>query len=75
MSLFGNNYNTKDGTCIRDYIHVYDLVNAHIDGLKYLLNGRNSVILNCGYIIKVIQFLEVINTVKKISGEDFLHRH
>lgn len=49
MSIFGTDYNTKDGTCIRDYIHVDDLAQAHLDALTYLDKANKSQVLNCGY--------------------------
>ncbi|MCC6137933.1 MAG: UDP-glucose 4-epimerase GalE [Bdellovibrionaceae bacterium] len=50
LKIYGTDYNTKDGTCVRDYIHVDDLVHAHILALDYLNNNNNpSVVLNCGY--------------------------
>tara|TARA_A100001015_G_C14954192_1_gene698038 strand:+ start:110 stop:1081 length:972 start_codon:yes stop_codon:yes gene_type:complete len=70
MSLFGINYNTRDGSCIRDYIHVFDLANAHVKALNYLFSGGKSEILNCGY-SRGYSVLEVIKAVKKISGIDF----
>lgn len=48
FSVFGDDYDTKDGTCIRDYIHIEDLVNAHIKALEYLLEGNTSNIFNLG---------------------------
>ena len=70
MAIFGEDYATRDGTCIRDYIHVDDLARAHLDALDYLAAGNNSDILNCGYgggyTVK-----EVIDTVRRISGNDF----
>lgn len=70
MDVFGTDYPTPDGTCIRDYIHVSDLVAAHSDALGYLRGGGQSVTLNCGY-GRGFSVLEVIETVKKISGTDF----
>lgn len=70
MDVFGTDYPTPDGTCIRDYIHVSDLVAAHSDALAYLRNGGPSVTLNCGY-GRGFSVLEVIETVKDISGADF----
>lgn len=49
LEIFGDNYDTPDGTCIRDYIHVSDLVDAHIAALEHLLAGGDSEIVNCGY--------------------------
>ncbi|MDX1934087.1 MAG: UDP-glucose 4-epimerase GalE [Capsulimonadales bacterium] len=49
VSIYGTDYDTPDGTCIRDYIHVEDLAAAHIDALRYLENGGRSDIFNCGY--------------------------
>ena len=70
VTIFGSNYNTPDGTCIRDYIHVEDLARAHIDALDYLRNEGESVVLNCGY-GHGYSVREVIDTVKRISGVDF----
>ena len=49
IEVFGTDYPTPDGTCIRDYIHVSDLVRAHSDALRYLRSGGQSQTLNCGY--------------------------
>ncbi|MGE1104346.1 NAD-dependent epimerase/dehydratase family protein, partial [Peribacillus simplex] len=46
--IFGTDYDTKDGTCIRDYVHVSDLIDAHILALEYLQNGGDSGIFNLG---------------------------
>jgi len=70
MQVFGTDYPTPDGTCIRDYIHVCDLVRAHADALRYLRDGGVSVTLNCGY-GRGFSVLEVIDTVKRVSGVDF----
>jgi UDP-glucose 4-epimerase len=70
MHVWGNDYPTPDGTGVRDYIHVTDLVEAHLDALRYLRSGGESVVLNCGY-GRGFSVLEVIDTVKKISGKDF----
>jgi len=69
MKIFGTDYNTKDGTCIRDYIHVDDLAAAHIKSLSYL-NKSESDIFNCGYGTGY-SVQEVIDTMKKVSGVDF----
>ena len=70
MEVFGTAYPTPDGTCIRDYIHVADLVSAHADALAYLRAGGRSVTLNCGY-GHGFSVLEVIDMVKRMSGVDF----
>ena len=70
IKVFGTDYDTPDGTCIRDYIHVNDLADAHILGLKYLLAGKKSGIFNLGnghgYSVR-----EVIEIAKKVTGKDF----
>ena len=48
LTIFGEDYDTKDGTCVRDYVHVVDLINAHILALRYLIDGKESTILNLG---------------------------
>jgi len=70
MSIFGSDFNTPDGTGVRDYIHVTDLASAHIEALNYLEKGGNSDIFNCGY-GHGSSVLEVIKSVKKVSGCDF----
>ena len=70
IDVFGTDYPTPDGTCIRDYIHVADLVRAHSDALAYLRGGGAPVTLNCGY-SHGFSVLEVIDTVKRVSGVDF----
>ena len=70
MYVFGTDYDTPDGTCIRDYIHVTDLIAAHVDALDYLRHGGESAIFNCGY-GRGFSVLEVIDAVKKVAGHDF----
>jgi UDP-glucose 4-epimerase len=70
MDVYGTDYQTPDGTCIRDYIHVWDLVRAHSQALAYLHDGGRSIIVNCGY-GRGFSVLEVIETVKQVSGIDF----
>ena len=70
MAVYGTDYPTPDGTCVRDYIHVTDLVAAHAEALAHLRRGGASVTANCGYGIGY-SVLEVIETVKKVSGSDF----
>jgi UDP-glucose 4-epimerase len=70
MDVFGTDYPTADGTCIRDYIHVSDLAQAHLDALQYLRRGGASVTANCGY-GRGYSVREVIDSVKRVSGVDF----
>ena len=67
ISIFGNDYETKDGTCVRDYIHVNDLAQAHILAMKYLRDGGESNIFNLGngvgFTVK-----EVVETARKVTG-------
>lgn len=74
LDVYGTDYETPDGTCVRDYIHVSDLVRAHLDALRYLRDGGESVILNCGY-GKGFSVLDVIEAVKRASGVDFTVRY
>jgi len=68
LKIFGTNYNTKDGTCIRDYIHVLDLAEAHILAMKHLIDGGKSDIFNLGN-GNGNSVLEVIETAEKITGK------
>lgn len=70
MQIFGTDYDTKDGTCIRDFIHIDDLARAHICALNYLAQGNKSVALNCGY-GQGLTVSEMIATTKRLSGIDF----
>ena len=70
MSVFGTDYPTPDGTCVRDYIHVSDLVAAHLAALKHLRASGENLVLNCGY-GRGYSVLEVIETVKRVSHKDF----
>ena len=70
LDIYGSDYPTPDGTCIRDYIHVSDLVRAHSDALHYLRSGGASVTLNCGY-GHGFSVRQVIEMVKRVSGVDF----
>lgn len=73
VNVFGNDYPTEDGTCVRDYIHVEDLAAAHLDALAYLRNGGGSQALNCGY-GRGFSVRDVICMVKRVSGVDFIVR-
>ncbi|WP_286219942.1 UDP-glucose 4-epimerase GalE [Marinobacter apostichopi] len=70
MSVFGTDYDTRDGTCVRDYIHVEDLAKAHVMALDYMAQGGESSVLNCGY-GRGFTVNEVIDVVKAQSGVDF----
>jgi len=70
LNIYGTDYNTEDGTCIRDYIHVEDLADAHILALDYLVKENKSDIFNLGcekgYSVK-----QVVEIVKQVTGIDF----
>src|SRR5665647_1716684 len=70
MNVFGTDYPTPDGTCIRDYVHVSDLARAHSAALAHLRRGGESATFNCGY-GKGSSVLEVIDAVRRASGRDF----
>ncbi len=72
INIFGNDYNTKDGTCIRDYIHVSDLADIHIKGLNYLKNNKKSFILNCGY-GKGYSVKQIVDIFKKVKKNVVIH--
>ena len=69
VSIFGTDYPTPDGTCIRDYIHVTDLADAHVLGLKYLLDGGSTAIFNLGngngFSVK-----QAIETARQVTGRE-----
>jgi UDP-glucose 4-epimerase len=67
MEVFGTDYDTPDGTCVRDYIHVSDLIAAHMDALSHLKRGGESGIFNCGY-GKGFSVLDVIKAVERANG-------
>ncbi|GLK69323.1 UDP-glucose 4-epimerase GalE [Hansschlegelia plantiphila] len=70
MAVFGDDYPTRDGSCVRDYIHVSDLAKAHVLALDYLAGGGASLVANCGY-GRGASVFEVIDSVKRVSGVDF----
>ena len=65
ITIFGDDYDTPDGTCIRDYIHVTDIAAAHADALEHLIKGGDSLVLNCGYGegSSVRQVLDMVNEI------------
>jgi len=70
MEVFGTDYPTPDGSCLRDYIQVTDLARAHVDALNYLRAGGGNLTCNVGY-ARGYSVLDVIDVVKKVSGVDF----
>ena len=70
MDIFGTDYETPDGTCIRDYIHVTDLITAHALLLRHLREGGESTTLNCAY-GQGYSVREVVDTVRDVSGVNF----
>ncbi|QCK88139.1 UDP-glucose 4-epimerase GalE [Phreatobacter aquaticus] len=70
MDVFGTDYPTPDGTCVRDYIHVTDLVGAHLAALKHLRAGGASMVANCGY-GHGYSVKEVIDTVREVTRVPF----
>ncbi|SDR83024.1 UDP-glucose 4-epimerase GalE [Bradyrhizobium canariense] len=70
IDVFGTDYPTPDGSCIRDFIHVSDLAQAHRAALAYLRGGGSSVTLNCGY-GRGYSVLETIEAVRRVSGRNF----
>ncbi len=70
LEVFGTDYPTPDGTCVRDYIHVTDLARAHLAALDHLRGGGESLTLNCGY-GRGYSVKQVVEVVKKVSGVDF----
>ncbi|MEN5082088.1 UDP-glucose 4-epimerase GalE [Bosea sp. TWI1241] len=70
LEIFGDDYPTPDGTCVRDYIHVTDLARAHLAALDHLRAGGETLTLNCGY-GRGYSVKEVVEVVKAVSGVDF----
>lgn len=70
MAIHGTDYPTEDGTCIRDYIHVEDLADAHVRALEHLADGGESLVANCGY-GRGFSVREVLETVRRVTGVDF----
>jgi UDP-glucose 4-epimerase len=74
LDVFGTDYATPDGTCVRDYIQVNDLARAHLVALRHLRGGGDCTVMNCGY-GHGASVLDVIKVVKDVSGVDFEVRH
>ncbi|MGO4716375.1 UDP-glucose 4-epimerase GalE [Bradyrhizobium sp. 2TAF24] len=74
LDVYGTDYPTPDGSCIRDFIHVSDLADAHRAALGYLMDGGASTTLNCGY-GRGYSVFEVIEAVRRVSGRNFAVQH
>ncbi|WP_159946305.1 UDP-glucose 4-epimerase GalE [Rhizobium sp. 18065] len=70
VSVFGTDYQTADGTGVRDFIHINDLVDAHMSALAYLRNGGQPLVANCGY-GKGYSVLDILRAVRQVSGQPF----
>jgi len=70
MSVYGTDYDTPDGTGVRDYIHINDLVDAHLQALRYLRKGGGPLVANCGY-GKGYSVLDIIEAVRRATNTDF----
>lgn len=72
LEIFGSDYPTADGSCVRDFIHVSDLASAHVDAIRYLRDGGRSEFLNCGY-GRGISVLEVVRAIERLTGGALAH--
>ena len=70
VAIYGTDYPTPDGSCVRDYIHVVDLAQAHIQGLDYLLAGEPSTVFNLGN-GQGFSVIQIIEAARQITGRDF----
>ncbi len=70
MEIFGDDYPTVDGTCVRDYIHVTDLANAHLSALRHLRAGGDNITVNCGY-GRGYSVRQVLEMAREVSGNEF----
>jgi len=67
IEIFGNDYNTPDGTCVRDYVHVTDIAEAHLNAAEYLLSGNKSAVLNLGT-GRGYSILEVLDELERVTN-------
>ena len=74
LSIYGDDYPTPDGTCIRDYIHIDDIARAHVLALEHLMETGSSDVMNCGY-GRGFSVSEVVSMVKKVTGVDLPIEH
>ena len=70
VEIYGADYPTPDGTCLRDFVHVSDLIDAHLAALTHLRGGGTSLVCNCGY-GRGCSVRDVVDTVKRVTGTDF----
>lgn len=68
FTVYGTDYDTRDGTCVRDYVHVVDIADAHVKGLNWLISGKESKIFNLGS-GNGFSVLEIINAVQRVAGQ------
>jgi UDP-glucose 4-epimerase len=73
IEIYGDDYPTADGTCVRDYIHVSDLVDAHLAALRHLRNSGDNLIANCGY-GRGYSVKQVLDMTERVSGRAFERR-
>ena len=73
VAIYGTDYDTPDGTGVRDFIHVEDLARAHLDAVDYLRQGGSSEVLNCGY-GHGYSVREVLRSVERVSGKPLVIR-
>jgi UDP-glucose 4-epimerase len=69
LQIYGNDYDTRDGTCIRDYVHVSDLAKAHVDALDYIVSGRESLTVNLGSEAG-LSVTEMVEATRRITGRE-----
>ena len=76
INIYGSNYRTKDGTCVRDYIHVSDLVDIHLKCIEYLNKNLKSNIFNCGYEkgYSVLEIIKIFKSMKKNTIVNFIQK-
>lgn len=74
LQIFGNDYDTRDGTCIRDYVHVSDLAKAHVDALDYIVSKRESLTVNLGSEAG-ISVTEIVEAARRITGKEIPARY
>jgi UDP-glucose 4-epimerase len=68
LRVYGRDYDTPDGTAVRDYVHVADVASAHLDAVNYLRGGGSSVVLNCGY-GEGVSVQDVVQAVERVTGK------